>query len=178
MNASAKHTPNVLIETPRTLISGCIASKVIQRVRDRAVDPHLEVQVRAEAATGAAGEADDLALADLLAQRDAERRLMRVAGGHRAGVLDAREVPVAARGGLRLQQRDAPGGRGVDRRSRRDADVDAGVAALPGAAPADRRGERAVEGPDQRAAAALDRAGGELALALLQRACDAGLLGL
>src|SRR6476469_431450 len=158
MNASAKHTPNVLIETPRTLISGCIASKVIQRVRHRAVDAHLEVQVRPETATGAAREADDLTLADLLAQRDAERRLMRVAGGHRAGVLDAGEVPVAARGGLRLQQRDAPGGGRVARRSRGGADVDAGGAARPGAALPERRGDRAVDGPNQRAAAALDRA--------------------
>src|SRR6185312_4896138 len=38
------------------------ASEVVQRVRDRAVDAHLEVQVRAEAQARAAAVADDLAL--------------------------------------------------------------------------------------------------------------------
>src|SRR4051794_11450234 len=172
MNASAKHTPNVFIEMPRTWISGRIGSKVVQRVRDRPVDAHLEVQVRTEAATGAARQADDLALADPLAQRDAERRLVRVAGGHRAGVLDAGEVAVAARGRLGLLQRNAPRRGGADRGAGGDADVDAGVAGLPGAALAELRGDRAVDRPDQRAAAAFDRPHRQGALAALQRPRD------
>jgi len=42
------------------------------------VDAHLEVQVRPEAAPGAAGGADDLALGDRLADGDADVRLVRV----------------------------------------------------------------------------------------------------
>src|SRR4051794_11552692 len=50
------------------------ASEVVQRIRHRAVHPHLEVQMIAEAQAGAADVADDLALADVRAQRRAEAR--------------------------------------------------------------------------------------------------------
>src|SRR4051812_47871527 len=178
MNASAKHRPNVLIEMPRRWISGRIASKVVQRVRDRSVDAHLEVQVRTEAAPGAARQADDLALADTLAQRDAERGLVGVAGGHRAGVLDAGEVAIATGGRFGLQQGDAPGRGGADRGAGGHADVDAGMAGLPGTPLAELRRDRAAHRPDERPAAALDRAGRQRALTALQRPGDLRLLGL
>src|SRR5690348_3317686 len=73
--ASAKHRPKVLMLMPRTVISGFTASKVVQGIRHGAVDAHLDMQVRAEAAAGAAGQADHLALADVLAHRHADRRL-------------------------------------------------------------------------------------------------------
>src|SRR6185295_12577038 len=60
-------------------------SEVVQRVRDRAVDAHLEVQVRTEAQPGAAAVADDLALADARAERRREARLVRVARRQRRG---------------------------------------------------------------------------------------------
>src|SRR4051812_5393644 len=135
------------------------ALQVVHGVDDRAVDPHLEVQVRAVAAARAARVADDLALADARAHRGAEARLVRVARRHRRRVLDAGVVAVAARGRLALHQDDPARGGGADRRARRDADVDAGVAGLPGARFAERRGDRAVDGPDQTARALPDRAG-------------------
>src|SRR3954462_11591957 len=49
---------------PQLLSESPLPSEVVQRVRDRAVDPHLEVQVRAEAQPGAPAVADDLALRD------------------------------------------------------------------------------------------------------------------
>src|SRR6476661_503897 len=63
--------------------------QVVQRVRDRPVDAHLEVQVRAEAQAGAAADADDLTLADALAERHLEGGLVGVARGERARVRDA-----------------------------------------------------------------------------------------
>src|SRR3954453_8487534 len=115
-------------------------SEVVQRVRDRAVDPHLEVQVRPEAQPGAAAVADDLALADGRAERRREARLVRVARGERRGVRDARVVAVAARRAHRLHERDLARRRRADRRAARHADVDARMARLPGAALAERRG--------------------------------------
>src|SRR3712207_8913546 len=56
--------------------------------------------------SGAADVADDLALGDRLADRDADARLVRVARRHRAAVLDAGEVPVAARGARALDEQD------------------------------------------------------------------------
>ena len=41
--------------------------QIPERVRRLAVDPHLEVDVRAEAVAGAVAQADDLSLGDLLA---------------------------------------------------------------------------------------------------------------
>ena len=49
---------------------------------------------------------------------------------------------------------------GADRRPRRHADIDAGMAGLPGAALAERRRDRPVDRPDQ-LPAAVDRPGGE-----------------
>src|SRR6185503_17702903 len=81
-------------------------SEVVQRVRDRTVDAHLEMQVRTEAQPGAAGVADDLALADARAERRREARLVRVARRQRGRVRDAGVVAVPARGAGRLHQRD------------------------------------------------------------------------
>src|SRR5436309_7225570 len=104
---TAKQIPNVWIVSGPTWMCGSTrqnascplrgsASEVAQRVHDRAVDAHLEVQVRAEAETGAAGQADDLALADVLADARLDRRLVPVARRHHCGVLDAGVVAVAA----------------------------------------------------------------------------------
>src|SRR3954470_15979010 len=98
------------------------------------------MEVRAEAQAGAAGEADDLALADVLADADLDRRLVPVAGRQRRRVLDARVVAVAARP---ARDHDAAGVGGADRGPGRHADVDAGVARLPGAPLAERRCDRA-----------------------------------
>src|SRR4051794_36761743 len=134
------------------------------------------MQVRAEAAAGAARVADDLALRDLRAHARAEARLVRVARGERARVLDAGEVAVAARGGLALHQHDLAVGGGADRRAGRDADVDARVAGLPRARLAERRCDRAVDRPDQAARARLDRAGRDRAGVAGQLGLDLGLL--
>src|SRR4051794_2809255 len=107
----------------------------------------------AEAAPGAAAVADDLTLCDARAERRAEARLVGVARRHHGGVLDAREVAVAARDAGALHERDAAGGGRADRRPGRHADVDAGVAGLPGARLAEWRGDRPVDRPDQRAGA-------------------------
>src|SRR4051794_36066373 len=131
-------------------------SQVIKRVHDRAVDARLEVQVRAEAAAGAAGVADDLALGDVRADARGEARLVRVTRRERPGVLDAGEVAVAAARGLGLHERDRARRGGADRGAARHADVDARVAGLPGARLAEGRGDRAVDGPDQTAGARAD----------------------
>src|SRR4051794_19063945 len=113
--------------------------------------------MRAEAKAGAVADADHLPLADLLADRDGDRLLVGVAGGDPATVVEAGVVAVAR---LRTRDRDGAGGGGLDRRAARDADVDAGVTALPGARLAERRGDRAVHGPDHPGGAlALDRPG-------------------
>src|SRR4051812_10038137 len=114
-----------------------------------------------EAAAGAPNVADHLALFDLCAHRRAEPRLVRVTRRQRARVLDAGEVPVAARGRLALHEHDLAVRGGADRRAGRDADVDARVAGLPGARLAERRRDRTVDRPDQPARARLDRAGGD-----------------
>src|SRR4051794_11017229 len=87
--------------------------QVVHRIRDRAVDAHLEVEVVAEATAGAADVPDDLALGDRLAHRDADARLVRVARRHRARVLDAGEVAVAARRAGTLDEDDLARGRGA-----------------------------------------------------------------
>ena len=71
-------------------------------------------------------------------------------------MLDAGVVAVAAH---RPGHRDGAGAGGADRRAAADADVDAGVAGLPRAPLAERRGDRAVDRPDELARAALDRTG-------------------
>src|SRR3954454_1572160 len=152
--------------------------QVVQRVRHRAVDPHLEVEVRAEAQAGAAADADDLALADVRPERGGEARLVGVARRQRRGVRDARVVAVAARRARRLHERDLARGGRADRRPARHADVDAGMARLPRAALAERRGDRPVDGPDHAAVALPDRARGQRAGRLLQRPLDLALLGL
>src|SRR4051812_34903370 len=147
-------------------------SEVVQRVRDRAVDPHLEVQVRPEAQAGAAAVADDLALADGRPERRREARLVRVARRERRGVRDARVVAVAARRADGLHQRHLARRGGTDGRPARHADVDAGVARLPRAALAERRGDRPVDRPDHAAVALPDRARGQRSGRLLQRCLD------
>src|SRR5215211_5467524 len=82
----------------------------------------------AEAQAGAVADADHLALADLLANRDGDRLLVGVAGRDPAAVVDARVVPVAR---LEARDRDRSGGRRMNRRAARDADVDSRMAALP-----------------------------------------------
>src|SRR4029450_10877584 len=75
-------------------------------------------------------------------------------------------------------ERDLAGRRRADRRARGDADVDARMARLPGPALAERRRDGPVHRPDEAAVAVLDRAGREVALRLLERGLDLGLLGL
>src|SRR4051794_7815844 len=104
--------------------------------------------MRAEAAARAVGDRDDLALRDVRAGADREARQMGVAGRQCGGVLDAQEVPVAARRALGLLEGDDAGARGADRGPARDPDVDARVAGLPGAALTERGGDRAVDRPD------------------------------
>src|SRR5688500_10616223 len=116
--------------------------------------------MRSRGAARGADIADHLALADLGAHARPEAHLVRVTGRERAAVLDAGEVAVAARGAFALEQADLARQRGADRRARRDGDVDARVAVLPGARLAERRRERAVDGPDHPARAGLDRARG------------------
>src|SRR5689334_10633367 len=113
-----------------------------------------------EATAGASNVADDLALLDARAHRGGEPRLVRVARGERARVLDAGEVAVPAGGRLALDEDDLAGGRCPDRGTRGNADVDARVAGLPRARLAERGGDRTVDGPDEAAGAGADRAGG------------------
>ena len=97
-------------------------------------------------------------------------RLVGVAGGQRAAVLDAGVVAVAARPARRARRCRPPAARiGVPVR---DADVDAGVAGLPGAALAERRGDRPVDRPDEVSVALYGAAVG----AVVERALDARLL--
>src|SRR5437588_6629359 len=98
--------------------------EVAQRVDRRPVDPHLEVQVRAEAVARAADVADQLSLCDLRARADGEGRLVGVAGRHPAAMVDTGVVAVAADPACKD---DRPGRGSVDRRSVGDADVDSGV---------------------------------------------------
>src|SRR3954453_12728128 len=136
--------------------------QVAHRVDHFTVHPHLEVQVRAEAQAGAVADADPLALAHLLADRDGDRLLVGVAGRDPAAVVDARVVPVARLG---ARDRDLSGGSRVDRRAAWDADVNPRVAALPRPLLAEGGGNGPVDGPDHyRGALPLDRA----------RACGGG----
>src|SRR3954469_20727447 len=119
-----------------------------------------------EAAAGASNVADDLPLTDLRAHRGREARLVRVTRRERARVLDAGEIAVAAGDAGALPEHDLARRGGADRGACRDADVDARMAGLPGARLAERRGDRAVDGPDHPAAALLDRARRERAVAV------------
>src|SRR4051794_6103614 len=133
-------------------------SEVVQRICHGSVDSDLEMQMRAKAETGASGDPDDLSLRHVLADMDTQRRLVPVARREHRGVLDAGVVAVARDP---AGDRDAAGVGGADRRPGRHADVDAGVARLPGATLAEGRRDRPVDRPDHRAAAAPDRAGVE-----------------
>src|SRR5215204_9339 len=128
--------------------------KVPEWVRRRSVDADLEVQVVAEAASGAADVTDHLALAYRVADAGRVAGLVRVARREAAAVIDAGVVAVPA--GVGGEDRAARL-RGANRRPARDPDVDALV--HPSPAPTEGRGDRAVDGPDQprRALAALDR---------------------
>src|SRR5207247_696299 len=84
-------------------------------------------------------------------------------------------------GAGRLLKRHDPRAGGAHRGAARDADVDARVAGLPRAPLAERRGDRAVDGPDELSGARLDRAGrqaGKPARRAVERALDLVLLGL
>src|SRR5262245_43520240 len=121
------------------------------------------MEVRTEAVTGAAGVPDHLSLADGIAEGDDEAALVGVTGGEPAAVVDAGVVAVAAAFGLRLLQGDGAGRGGADRGPFRDGDVDPRVVLVAGAdvAAAEARGDRPGDGPDQAAAAFLDRSGGQ-----------------
>src|ERR687896_613560 len=147
------------------------ALQVAHRVDRRPARARLELQVVAEAVAGAADVADHLALADGGAVRGGEARLVRVARGQAATVLDAGVVPVAADP---AHQHHAPGGGRADRRAAPYRDVDPGVQAAP--AHAERRDDRTVYGPDEPTAALHHRAaGGRLGR---ERGLHARLLGL
>src|SRR5207253_10369631 len=90
--------------------------EVAERVGGGAVDPHLEVEVRAGAVAGVAGVADQVALADLGADGGGEARLEGVAGGEPAAVVDAGVVAVTAAFVLGLLEDHGPVGGGADRR--------------------------------------------------------------
>src|SRR4051812_29653813 len=148
---------------PRMWISGSTAPhrvraprrrlEIAHGVDRRPVDPRLEVDVRSEAVPRAARGADDLPLGHALADGDPDARLVAVARGERAAVVDAGVVAVAA--DPAGDDHAAALGR-VDRGARRHRDVDAGVQAAP--AHAERGDDRAVDGPDQPARAGSDRA--------------------
>src|SRR4051794_27971970 len=94
-------SPNVCSVMPRMWISGCTSLEgtpleIARRIHRRAVDARLEMHVRAEAVAGAAAGADHLALADARPHGGPDARLVAVARGQRAGVLDAGVVAVAA----------------------------------------------------------------------------------
>src|SRR3954447_5035739 len=136
---TAKQIPKVWIVSGPRWISGCMPAgnllEVVQGVRYGAVDPHLEVQVVAEAEAGAADAPDHLSLAHVLADAHEDRRLVAVAGRQRGRVLDAGVVAVAAHP---ARDHHSTSVRCADRSARRHADVDAGVARLPGTSLAER----------------------------------------
>src|SRR5690242_4989201 len=121
------------------------------------------MDVWTRAVTGVAAETDDLALAHRLPGRDQEFRLMGVAGGEPAAVVDAGVVAVAAAFGLRLGEDDGAGEGGVDRRPFRDGDVDPGVVLVAGAdvAAAETGGDRPFDRPDHPQRFAVRRRPGE-----------------
>ena len=96
------------------------------RVDRPAVVQHLEVQVRAGRAAGAADEADQLAAHDRLAGLDAGREghEMAVHGGELAAMIDAHPVAVTAVGGSADHHAV---GRGIDRRAGTSHEIDAFV---------------------------------------------------
>src|SRR3954452_18123612 len=110
--------------------------EVVQRIRYGSVDPHLEMEVVAEAQTGAADGSDHLTLAHVLTDADADRRLMPVARRQRGRVLDARVIPVAV-GPAR--DHNTAGIVDAHRRARCTANVAVSVVDLPGAVTADRQ---------------------------------------
>src|SRR5687767_7575927 len=129
------------------------ALEIAHGVHRRPIHARLEVQVVAEAVAGAADVADHLALAHRRAVRGGEARLVGVAGGQAAGVLDAGVVAVAADP---AHEDHAAPVRGVDRRATRHRDVDPGVQPPP--AHPESRDDRAVHGPAELPAALLERA--------------------
>ena len=114
------------------------------------------MEVVAKAVACAADVSDDLALLDR-AGGDREARLMGVAGGDAAAVVDAGVVAVAAALGLGLVEDDRSGLGGSNRRPGGNRDVHAGVQASP--AHPERRDDRAVHRPDEAAAGGLDGTG-------------------
>src|SRR5688500_6791299 len=97
--------PNVWSSTGPSWISGCTAAdyprcrrklQIAHGSNGRPVDAHLEVEVVPEPVAGPPLRPDHLARLRPGAGTDADRRLVRVAGGHAAAVLDARVLAVAA----------------------------------------------------------------------------------
>src|SRR5262249_39119701 len=120
------------------------ALQVPERVDGRAVDPHLEVQVRAEAVPGAADVPDHVALVHVLAAGDGDRALGAICGREVAAVVDHRQVAVTR---LPAAVDDRAARRGVNRRPIAHADVDSLVHPAP--APPERARDRPAHGPDE-----------------------------
>src|SRR4051794_16650880 len=123
--------------------------EVREWIHRAAVHAHLEVQVGAEAVAGAADVPDHLSLRHERAAGDGDRRLMTVAGGEAVAVVNECEVAVTT--GPAGEDDGAARGR-VDRRPRRDADIEPRMrraVAVAEAARAERAGDRPVRGPDE-----------------------------
>src|SRR5262245_14392021 len=120
--------------------------EVAEGIDGRAVDAHLEMEMRAEGVPGGADLAEHFALADLLAVRDVDPLLVPVGRRDAAAVVDDHEVAVAAHpAGV-----DDRAARGCpDRCPGADTDVDALVHAAP--AIAERARDRPVDRPDEAA---------------------------
>src|SRR5215211_5858468 len=117
--------------------------QVTQWIYGRAADPHLEVDVRAEAVARAADVPDRLALRHGAAA-DREARLVGIGRRQPAAVVDDDQVAVAAHpAGV---DDDAGRGRG-DRSPIPDGDVDSLVHAAP--APPERAHDGSADRPDQ-----------------------------
>src|SRR4051794_10469736 len=81
-----ERVPNIRFSWRRPPSPRTDALEVAHRIGGNAVDPDLEVDVRAEAVAGAVAVADHLALGDLLAGRHREGFLVGVAGREPAAV--------------------------------------------------------------------------------------------
>src|SRR5579859_5019754 len=102
------------------------------------------MDVRARAIARTARQADRLALGDIRVAGDLDPALMAVGGREAVVVVDDHEVPVAR---LPAAPDDRPGRGGVNRSTRRDADVDPRVEAPPARAEGAR--DRPGDGPDE-----------------------------
>ena len=111
----------------RGLRGGEQSGQVGHRVHRHAVETHLEVQMRAGGGAGASDEADELSLADDLADLDEDGRLMGVTGREARAPVDAGVVAVPAALIRRLDDGHGAGGRCDDRGAGSGGDVLPGV---------------------------------------------------